>query len=476
MNRLLIFIVLFFSISCSPDKQEKYENTFDIPLLARNEKIWLSGDYQSVLRLNEQYLKMADQKGYDDGKALCYIHIAQMNMALQQYEKALFFYSKAEGILKNSKNSAHKALFFSSYGYFNHKQNHNNGALECNNKALEYINKDKKTKLGIYILPEMYIRRAFYFQRLGRNACALKCFYKARLVKQSTELDLLIGEHHLYRGKRLDSAAFYILKGYNSTSEERRSNAVSLYANAIVGEYCTAAKQYHKAEYFLTKALKIDKITKKTFRGYTRYIYNDFASLYKKTGNKEKALFYLKAYAEGNDTSHSALLKAIEVTSEKLIANENSDLKAYKRKVIISIGLLLFLISFLGIYIWKTVKKLNLQKKNLSLEAENFQNQTPDTKLEEVIELVKKNDPSFLTKFKEVYPEFIASLLRMKPNLEDSELALCAMIKLHFSSKEIAAYTLVQHRSVQQRKYRLKKKLNIPGEEDLYRIINELDP
>jgi DNA-binding CsgD family transcriptional regulator len=42
------------------------------------------------------------------------------------------------------------------------------------------------------------------------------------------------------------------------------------------------------------------------------------------------------------------------------------------------------------------------------------------------------------------------------------------MLKLRFSSKEIANYTFVQHKSVQQKKYRIRKRLNIPAETDIY--------
>ncbi|MEF9478878.1 hypothetical protein OWR28_15180 [Chryseobacterium sp. 1B4] len=48
------------------------------------------------------------------------------------------------------------------------------------------------------------------------------------------------------------------------------------------------------------------------------------------------------------------------------------------------------------------------------------------------------------------------------------------MLKLHFTSKEIASYTLVQHRSVQQKKYRIRKKLNIPKETDIYHFFDTL--
>ena len=90
------------------------------------------------------------------------------------------------------------------------------------------------------------------------------------------------------------------------------------------------------------------------------------------------------------------------------------------------------------------------------------------------MEMAKRNDPEFLSYFKEVYPGYIDQLLAINPNLENSELIFCAMLKLHFSSKEIANYTLVQHRTIQQKKYRIRKKMNIPTETDIYVFFDNI--
>jgi DNA-binding NarL/FixJ family response regulator len=89
----------------------------------------------------------------------------------------------------------------------------------------------------------------------------------------------------------------------------------------------------------------------------------------------------------------------------------------------------------------------------------------------EVIELARNNDTTFLPRFREVYPEFTENFLRHHPDIINSELQLCAMIFLNFSSKEIAHYTFVTHRSIQTRKSRLRKKLNISRDTDLYQYI-----
>ena len=70
--------------------------------------------------------------------------------------------------------------------------------------------------------------------------------------------------------------------------------------------------------------------------------------------------------------------------------------------------------------------------------------------------------------FEKKYHTFYENLISKHPNLTKTELVLCALIRLNLSSKEIADYTYVQHKTVQTQKNRLRKKLNIPSDTNLY--------
>ncbi|AQX05135.1 hypothetical protein BAX97_16085 [Elizabethkingia meningoseptica] len=83
-----------------------------------------------------------------------------------------------------------------------------------------------------------------------------------------------------------------------------------------------------------------------------------------------------------------------------------------------------------------------------------------------LIMLAKRNNPEFLILFKELYPQFISGLKKLDPKIKSSQLSFCAMAYLNFSSKDISEYTFVTLRAVQIRKNRLRKKYNIPSDED----------
>ncbi|KMQ63224.1 hypothetical protein ACM46_13545 [Chryseobacterium angstadtii] len=139
------------------------------------------------------------------------------------------------------------------------------------------------------------------------------------------------------------------------------------------------------------------------------------------------------------------------------------------------IGILSFIVfSVSGASIWKNIQYLKRKKRTLKRETDTLKDKVYKKKREEVIELAKKNDSSFLMKFKEMDPEFISRLFILNPDLENSELAFCALLKLRFTSKEIADYTFVQHKSIQQKKYRLRKKLNIEGDMDIYEFLDRV--
>ncbi|WP_418895362.1 helix-turn-helix transcriptional regulator [Limibacterium fermenti] len=70
-----------------------------------------------------------------------------------------------------------------------------------------------------------------------------------------------------------------------------------------------------------------------------------------------------------------------------------------------------------------------------------------------------------------VYPQFSLNIFQKYSDLTPSEFQLCALIFLDFTSKEIAQYTFVTHRSVQTSKSRLRKKFEIDGQTDLYQYI-----
>lgn len=166
----------------------------------------------------------------------------------------------------------------------------------------------------------------------------------------------------------------------------------------------------------------------------------------------------------------------ISTVKIKMLNNKNE-----KRNTRIYTGLFVSCIIIIGAFVYRRTRQLNQKKEQLKKEAEILKNETEllkiqvyDKRFDEVVDLAKKNDSAFLTKFRELYPNFTQKLLEINPELENSELILCAMLKLNFSAKEISNYLFIQHKSAQQKKSRIRKRLGLSSDIDLYQFLSSL--
>ena len=69
--------------------------------------------------------------------------------------------------------------------------------------------------------------------------------------------------------------------------------------------------------------------------------------------------------------------------------------------------------------------------------------------------------------FNAVHENFYDKLIAKHPSITETELRHCMFIKLHLQTKEIARILLIDPRSVQTGRYRIKKKMNLSENEDL---------
>jgi DNA-binding NarL/FixJ family response regulator len=66
----------------------------------------------------------------------------------------------------------------------------------------------------------------------------------------------------------------------------------------------------------------------------------------------------------------------------------------------------------------------------------------------------------FESNFNKVHEEFLKKLIELYPNLTPSDLKLAAYLRMNLSSKEIAQLFNITNRSVELKRYRLRKKWN----------------
>ncbi len=80
----------------------------------------------------------------------------------------------------------------------------------------------------------------------------------------------------------------------------------------------------------------------------------------------------------------------------------------------------------------------------------------------------------FETHFNAVFDDFYTNLDRTYPDLSTNERKLCAFLKLNLSTKEIAALTFQNPKSVDMARYRLRKKMNLGAGENILNILKSI--
>jgi ligand-binding sensor domain-containing protein/DNA-binding CsgD family transcriptional regulator len=80
----------------------------------------------------------------------------------------------------------------------------------------------------------------------------------------------------------------------------------------------------------------------------------------------------------------------------------------------------------------------------------------------------------FSVHFDKVHGDFLVRLKEKYPSLKPHELKLCAYLRMNMSTKEIARLMSISVRGVEISRYRLRKKLGIPTETNLFQFLFDL--
>ncbi len=294
------------------------------------------------------------------------------------------------------------------------------------------------------------------------------------LYRKDVLIELVIADHYIMTNKP-DSAIVYINKAQILVNKLNPVDARRSILYCIMAKYYSSVHDYKKTEEYYKKALNIDLSTKETFRINLQFTYYYIYDYYRFMGDSVQSDFYLEKYNQEVKSFNVQKTEAAPMVTQKFmtdIRNEENEVHD-SHTVIIVLFSLIFLV-LVCLFTYKQIKNLYNRRQQINNETIQLIKKSNDKSLEDLIMLAKQNDQVFITKFKEVYPDFYPKLLQIHPKLENSEFLFCALIKLNFSSKEIANYTGVLHSSVQQRKRRLRKRLDISGDVDLYTFFNNL--
>jgi DNA-binding CsgD family transcriptional regulator len=127
------------------------------------------------------------------------------------------------------------------------------------------------------------------------------------------------------------------------------------------------------------------------------------------------------------------------------------------------------------------ISTMSLIKKNEFLnQIKNELKKAENPKINSVIKLINTNinntdDWKFFEEaFNNADKDFLKKIKILHPDLTPNDLKLCAYLRLNLSSKEIAPLLNISSRSVEVKRYRLRKKMDLPHEYSLTNYILEI--
>lgn len=270
------------------------------------------------------------------------------------------------------------------------------------------------------------------------------------------------------REQKADSARIYTHTLLEQWTGNRYLDQPRIFAT--VGDYYVYAQQLDSAQYYYNYAML--RAQKTGITNHLPELYKSISQFHLNSNREDSAIYYYRLYVDAdNQLSQNMLYSSEEIVRTVLAdANKAHSIKAIRRVAVISF---LFLTGVSTMAYFTIKKRHNHLVSKLNQESSIIDKQL-NTSFDDIVDLAKRNSPLFITRFQEVYATFWNKLITTHPNLSASELHLCAMTYLNFSTQQIADYSYLQVRSVQTRRSRLRRKIDLPPDVDFTEYIKTL--
>lgn len=465
------FLMFFFPFLLFA--QQKITTTTIDKKLEKSNALLFDGNTDDMIKLNLSILEESKHINYPKGKVYSCYNLALAFSMQYKYNRSNYYLKLMESEFKNL-NDEDEEISMNLLYSMNYK------GIKMYDEALKKLRKNLVLANNIKIDSTRHFSRVLTLVEMSKNYMEKKdydsaTYYSNRVIEEvkkskkmnsglntSLKITFLILAEAKLKENKIDSTEFYV-KAAQSVSIALGNNEFRTFK--LLGQIHEARKEYDSAILDYKEAIGLVKKVKNLKQRLE--LYGLMSEVYEKTGhvdNQKKYFFKFKSLNDSLNTIEASNLKdtmGIFVERKQKPLEDKNNLLLY----ILLIGITsAFVVIF---FVNKNVRK---KDRILSLKKQETQllNQQLNLAFEEVVQLAKSDSPEFLTRFQEVYPNFFKNLLETEPQLLNTELKFCALLFLNFSTKEIASYTFVQPQSIQTKKNRLRKKLNISSSEDLY--------
>ncbi|MEO9485068.1 MAG: tetratricopeptide repeat protein [Ekhidna sp.] len=493
---------------------------------------WIINPVQSII-YGQQAKALAEILQDAPGLAFSNRVIGVAHWARGSYDKGLEYLLDGLSQYRELNNSLGEGNCLMNIGLIYADRSDNDLALEYYQQALELFEKSNAQNRSA----TTYVKIAAVLIKQGKLAQASDFLRKAELIHGAEDffygMSEVLNRYGLLKieTKEYDSANIYLKHALELSiriedKDGITKNYIDLARVALLGDDTKLAEELLIKG--LTTAREIHS------HKWLKEIYNSLLGISRKKGNLEQAIFYYDQYVLEKDSifneqtlkNISRLETELATTEQKrqLVAKENEIIVLEQKSAILHIRILILVLVIITIVASAIIitknqrqkarrkeqkalkeaeevkKELEFKKKELVSYTINFvqKNQlfeelmttvsaikkiSSDEIRKEIINMdrtikrhlqVDKDWEDFKLRFGNLHTGFFDKILAQEPTLTGNDLKLCALVKMSFSIKEISEMMGISTESVKTARYRLKKKLNLPGEMSVNDFLNSI--
>ena len=388
---------------------------------------------------------------------------------LTDYPAALNAFDESLALIKKSKNRKefieNEILCHINLGNVFRDSEKMNDASKEYTKAIRLLDENKDYR-QFYIITHI---------NLGQTLVDLKNFKRAlRVYDRALEecnqsggnLDLgfiylLIAEAH-FKLKDMEAFEIYIKKG-KKLVEDAAYPADLLFLNSLRAKKYTLKKNYKSATSLLLKSIDICK--KNNMDRHLLRSYKAIIDIYKEADDTKNAFKFSEKYIKHQDITDKRLHQIFLNEKQQSLNRMKQEIKLMReeeKKRMLEVEL-------------QFKKRELISKKLHSLSNRDFlevlykslKNEPKSEKLNRVLKECQSQLSStsswndFLSTYEQTDPKFMHSLIALSDTLSPTEIRICTLVRLGLDSHEMASFMSVSKRSIEQHRYRIKKKLKI---------------
>jgi len=489
-----IFCFIFLSYSLMNGQSPQQKSIDSLWNLAVGKHSYAEKGSKEMLRLCTEVYYQSKNINYDKGTLRALVKMSEIYQNEQNYKESLNKINEGLALVEKTGNYVIwsdlltlESGIYREVGYYDKSRKNCRKALSIANQITETDRKhiarsnifrqiagtiDKENTLpNKYDSVRFYYDKAYAESKELSNTFPQKNRYLAKNVKNIASIYLL--------QNNIPEAEKYLNEFEDLTKNEKNSvEYISFYT--LKGNIENKNRNYDKAlEYFNNSIHLSEKY--KILPSKLIDSYSGIAESYFGLQDYKNQAFYLTKAKKITDSLADAEKKIVNNIPSEHKENNESHLLLYAIPILTLILLLLLYFFFVRKKTAsnkETTKPVEQKKVPDEASSDLLQEQSSENKdlhrLDHIIELALNNDKSFFLKFCEIFPAFSQTLLSISSQLTPSDLEYCALMKLNFDTKQIAIVKKTSVSSVESRKYRIRKKLNIDSSENIYKWLMKI--